>query len=346
MIASAKASSASIDLGVARQPRRQRVERAHLGARAVGEDLHQPDVVDVLVGDDDPLEVLDAPSVLGQRRLQRGQRRGRVRAGVDQRERVVLDQVAVDAPHGERRRDGEDVDGPAPLTPARARRGAAHGLVVGRPAARPSACAGAGGRGRRSVTLIHDASMVDHQRRPVAAAVASRRGAARRAGSSRARAWRRCEGRRPSAASVAGSSRSSRPSGSRSSSATSDSRPARALEHRRGQRAAPAEGRQRLGDRRHRRLGHVQAAVGGRVVVPGGALVLAGEPQRAARGVARGRRVDRQHPPDDHAKLPAASASIASSSSRVFPPRMRSTGRRSRRCGLTPSSQSSAASGE
>ena len=59
------------DLRVARQPRRQRVERAHLGARAVGQDLHEADVVDVLVGDDDPLEVLDAPAVLAQRRLER-----------------------------------------------------------------------------------------------------------------------------------------------------------------------------------------------------------------------------------------------------------------------------------
>jgi hypothetical protein len=50
-------------LAVGRQPRRQRVERADLGAGAVGEDLRQPDVVDVLVGDDDPLEVLDAAAV-------------------------------------------------------------------------------------------------------------------------------------------------------------------------------------------------------------------------------------------------------------------------------------------
>ena len=134
--------------------------------------------------------------------------------------------------------------------------------------------------------------------------------------------------------------------GSRSSRATSDSgRPARSSI------AAVSAPRPRKGDSASATAdtgacGHVQAAVGVGVVVPRGALVLAGEPQRPARGVARGRRVDRQHPPDDHAKLPAASASIASSSSRVFPPRMRSTGRRSRRCGLTPSSQSSAASGE
>ena len=56
---------------VARQPRREAVQRADLGARAVGEDRDQADVVDVLVGDDDPLEVLDAAAVLRQRRLER-----------------------------------------------------------------------------------------------------------------------------------------------------------------------------------------------------------------------------------------------------------------------------------
>ena len=39
--------------------RRQQVERADLGARALGEHADQPEVVGVLVGDDDPLEVLD-----------------------------------------------------------------------------------------------------------------------------------------------------------------------------------------------------------------------------------------------------------------------------------------------
>ena len=74
------------------------------------EDLDQPDVVDVLVGDDDPLEVLDPAAVLGQRALQRVERRARVRPAVDQRQRVVLDQVAVDAPDRERRRDRQAVD--------------------------------------------------------------------------------------------------------------------------------------------------------------------------------------------------------------------------------------------
>ena len=207
------------DLRVARQPRRQRVERAHLGARAVGQDRHQPDVVDVLVGDDDPLEVLDAAAVLGQRRLERRQRRRRVRAGVDQRERVVLDEVAVDAPHRERRRDAERVDAPR----SRSRQpqlagGGAHGLVVGaqqldraHPQPPPRAI---------------EEGDVDPRRldgRPPAQARRPRRGLSKRRSASR---WVLArtrvatpDGRRPSAPSVAGSSRSSRPSGSRSSSA-------------------------------------------------------------------------------------------------------------------------------
>ena len=63
----------------------------------------------MLVGDDDPLEVLDAAAVLGQRALELVERLARVRAGVDERQRVVLDQVAVDAPDRERRRDRQAV---------------------------------------------------------------------------------------------------------------------------------------------------------------------------------------------------------------------------------------------
>ena len=88
----------------------EQVERADLGVRAPGEDVDQPEVVDVLVRDDDPLEVLDAVPVLGQRALELVERLARVRADVDQRQRLVLDQVAVDPPDHERRRDGQRVD--------------------------------------------------------------------------------------------------------------------------------------------------------------------------------------------------------------------------------------------
>ena len=89
---------------------REQVERDHLGARAAGEDPEQAHVVDVLVGDDDPLQVLDRVAVLAQRAVELVQRLARVRPGVDERQRVVLDQVAVDAPHGERRGDRQAVD--------------------------------------------------------------------------------------------------------------------------------------------------------------------------------------------------------------------------------------------
>ena len=67
-------------------------------------------MVHVLVGEHEPLQVLDAAPVPGERALERVERLARVRADVDERQRVVLDEVDVDAPDGERRRDGEPVD--------------------------------------------------------------------------------------------------------------------------------------------------------------------------------------------------------------------------------------------
>ena len=90
--------------------RREQVERADLGVRAPGEDVDQPEVVDVLVGDDDPLEVLDPVAVAGERPLELVECLARVRPDVDQRQRLVLDQVAVHPPDHERRRDREAVD--------------------------------------------------------------------------------------------------------------------------------------------------------------------------------------------------------------------------------------------
>ena len=90
--------------------RGEQVERADLGVRAAGEDADQPEVVDVLVGDDDPLQVLDPVAEVGQRALELVERLARVRPDVDQRQRVVLDQVAVDPPDHERRRDRERAD--------------------------------------------------------------------------------------------------------------------------------------------------------------------------------------------------------------------------------------------
>ena len=97
-------------VAVALEERHEPVERHDLGAGAVREYLHEPDVVDVLVGHDDPLEVLDPVAESGQPALEHVERAARVRAGVDQRERLVLDQVHVHAPDGERRGDGDPVD--------------------------------------------------------------------------------------------------------------------------------------------------------------------------------------------------------------------------------------------
>ena len=112
--ASASASSRSACAPKSSTTRREQVERAHLGARAAREDPDEADVVGVLVGEHDPLEVLDPPPVLAQRGLELVERLAGVRAGVDQRERVVLDQVAVDAPDHERRRDRQAVDAASP----------------------------------------------------------------------------------------------------------------------------------------------------------------------------------------------------------------------------------------
>jgi hypothetical protein len=90
--------------------RREQVEHDHLGARTASEDADQPHVVEVLVGDDDPFEVLDPAAVRAQRLLELVERLAGVRAGVDERQRFVVDQVAVHAPHRERRRDRQAVD--------------------------------------------------------------------------------------------------------------------------------------------------------------------------------------------------------------------------------------------
>ena len=57
--ASASSSSRSASLAKSSITGASRSSAHDLGARAAGEDADQPEVVDVLVGDDDPLEVLD-----------------------------------------------------------------------------------------------------------------------------------------------------------------------------------------------------------------------------------------------------------------------------------------------
>ena len=109
---SAWASSSSRSAWVVEvlQHRDEKVERADLGAGAVGDDPDEPEVVEVLVGDHDPLELLDPMTVRREGLLERDERPAGVRADVDQRERVVLDQVAVDRPDPERGGDRQALD--------------------------------------------------------------------------------------------------------------------------------------------------------------------------------------------------------------------------------------------
>ena len=104
------------------QPLGGDADRRHLGAGVLGDDLDQAEVVDVLVGDDDQLDVVDRVAALAELGLQLVERLARVGAGVDQGQRLVLDQVAVDPPDRERGRDAQAVDAgqrrPAPA-PAR-----------------------------------------------------------------------------------------------------------------------------------------------------------------------------------------------------------------------------------
>ena len=74
------------------------------------DDVDQPEVVDVLVGEHHQLDVLDRVAVLGELVLQLVERAPGVGPRVDERQRVVLDQVGVDAPDRERRRDPQQVD--------------------------------------------------------------------------------------------------------------------------------------------------------------------------------------------------------------------------------------------
>ncbi len=88
----------------------QDVERRHLGARAPGDDLQQAEVVHVLMGDDDQPEILDAVPELGQCLLELVQGFPAVGPRVDQGQRIVLEQVAVDASHQKRRGHRHQVD--------------------------------------------------------------------------------------------------------------------------------------------------------------------------------------------------------------------------------------------
>ena len=97
-------------LAVAGQHRGQPVQRRDLGARAPGKDAGQADVVHVLVSDDQQPQLVDRVAAVDHRALELVEGLPRVRPAVDQGERIVLDQVGVDAPDHERGGDGQAVD--------------------------------------------------------------------------------------------------------------------------------------------------------------------------------------------------------------------------------------------
>ena len=93
-----------------REPLGGEADRRDLGARVLDDDLDQPEVVDVLVGEDHQLEFVDRVVAVGELALELVERLARVGAGVDEGQRPVLEQVAVDAADRERGRDREAVD--------------------------------------------------------------------------------------------------------------------------------------------------------------------------------------------------------------------------------------------
>ena len=104
---------AVLGLGVlveVRQPLAGDAERRHLGTGALDDDLGKAKMVDVLMGDHEQPELVDRVAALGQLRLQLVQGLARVGPGVDQGQRLVLDQVAVDSSDREGGGDAQAVD--------------------------------------------------------------------------------------------------------------------------------------------------------------------------------------------------------------------------------------------
>ena len=78
--------------------------------RTLREQAGEAGVVEVLVGEDDELEVLEPVAEAREPALEHVERPRGVRADVDERQRRVLDEPAVDAPDRERRRDRDAMD--------------------------------------------------------------------------------------------------------------------------------------------------------------------------------------------------------------------------------------------
>jgi hypothetical protein len=90
--------------------RHQEVEGGDLGAGALGDDVDQPEMIDVLVGDDHELEIVDPVPERFQLPLELVERLPRVGAGVQQRQRLALQQIGVDSPDPEWGRDPQHPD--------------------------------------------------------------------------------------------------------------------------------------------------------------------------------------------------------------------------------------------
>src|SRR5439155_9319110 len=79
-------------------------------AEALLDGLREADMVDVLVREHHQTDVGEAPAVQREPRLQLGERFAGARARIDEREWLALDQVAVDSPDRERRRECNGCD--------------------------------------------------------------------------------------------------------------------------------------------------------------------------------------------------------------------------------------------
>ena len=89
----------------------QKVVRDDRRAAPLAHRVGEPDVVVVLVGEDDLLDVLDPEPARRKRRLELDQRLRPVRSRVDQRQRIALEQITVDGPNGERHGQRDRGDG-------------------------------------------------------------------------------------------------------------------------------------------------------------------------------------------------------------------------------------------
>ena len=102
-----------LGLGLGREvlhERHRRVDGGHLGAGSLRHERDQPEVVDVLVGEDHELDVLERMAERRDAALEDVERRARVGTGVHERQRRVVDQVHVHAPDRERGGDREVMD--------------------------------------------------------------------------------------------------------------------------------------------------------------------------------------------------------------------------------------------